>query len=345
MADYHPRKILGYFPLKLVSIIIPVYNEEENIQVCYDEVTKVIDTLADKYQFEILFTDNHSEDRTFELLSGLAAKDTRVRVIRFSRNFGVQPSVLTGLLEAKGDAVIQLDCDLQDPPALFVDFLENWEKGYKVVYGVRSSREEKRVMEAIRKIFYRFINLISEDDLPRDAGDFRLVDRQVVENLRYHENQSPYVRGAIATMGFSQKGISFHRDERRFGGAKLTFKDYYVVAVNGILNHSTVPLKLALLVGLLSAFGLFLGVVGIVAANIVADVPFPLDLNLNSLLILGGFSLNALFLGILGEYIARIFNQVKKKPLTITEVEINSGVETRDGFRSAINLQPNRTID
>ena len=156
---------------KLISIVVPVFNEETNIEPLYAALIPILEQFDAGYDFELLFTDNHSTDRTFEILRRLALKDSRIRVLRFSRNFGFQRSIYTGYIHARGQAAIQIDCDLQDPPELIVEFIRKWEEGYRVVYGERSQRQEAWHMNVIRKIFYRLIDFLSEDKLPFDAGD------------------------------------------------------------------------------------------------------------------------------------------------------------------------------
>ena len=186
---------------KLISICVPVYNEEDNIRPLYERVRTVMSQLEQRYDYEVLFTDNRSEDRTFERLATLALEDKRVRVIRFSRNFGFQRSILANYVNARGAAAVQLDCDLQDPPELIVEFLRRWEEGYAVVYGVRGNRPaENPFLFGLRRFFYRLIDALSEDTLPHDAGDFRLIDRRVIEELRHVRDQQPYLRGLIAAM-------------------------------------------------------------------------------------------------------------------------------------------------
>jgi glycosyltransferase involved in cell wall biosynthesis len=188
---------------KLLSICVPVFNEQDNIVPLYERVCSVMGEIADRYDFELVFTDNHSIDRTFEELAALARKDPRVRVIRFSRNFGFQKSILTNYLNARGDAAIQIDCDLQDPPEMILEFIRLWEQGYKVVYGVRRKRPgDSKVLQQSRKMFYRLIDMLSEEHLPHDAGDFRLIDRVILDYLGTIQDQQPYIRGIIATLGY-----------------------------------------------------------------------------------------------------------------------------------------------
>jgi polyisoprenyl-phosphate glycosyltransferase len=308
---------------RLISICVPVFNEESNIEPLYSALLPIMDQLSERYEFELLFTDNHSTDRTFEALEQLAQRDVRVRAIRFSRNFGFQRSIATSYANARGDAAIQIDCDLQDPPALILDFVRKWEEGYKVVYGVRNLRKEGWGMNVVRKTFYRIIDWLSEDELPLDAGDFRLVDRCILDELQKFEDNQPYLRGAIAALGFDQIGIPYNRAERLRGESKFSFGELIGLALDGILNHSVVPLRIATYLGLTISVITFLGLVGYAIGRLFLGKDWPPGFATTIILILGSLSLNALFLGIIGEYLGRIYRQVKRRPLTIVERELN----------------------
>jgi len=308
---------------RLISICVPVFNEESNIEPLYSALLPIMDQLSERYEFELLFTDNHSTDRTFEALERLAQRDARVRAIRFSRNFGFQRSIATSYANARGDAAIQIDCDLQDPPALILEFVRKWEEGYKVVYGVRSLRKESWWMNIVRKTFYRIIDWLSEDELPLDAGDFRLLDRCILDELQKFEDNQPYLRGAIAALGFDQIGIPYNRAERQRGKSKFSFGELIGLALDGILNHSVVPLRIATYLGLTISGITFLGLIGYAIGRLFLGKTWPPGFATIIILILGSLSLNALFLGIIGEYLARIYRQVKRRPLTIVERELN----------------------
>ena len=309
---------------KLITVCVPVLNEEANIPKLYAAFVELRHTLGARYRFELLFTDNHSTDGTFTLLSDLAERDPAVRVLRFSRNFGFQRSVLTGYLNARGAAVIQLDCDLQDPPALIPRLLELWEEGNQVVYGVRTKRQEGWLITVTRKCFYRVIHSLSEQELPLDAGDFRLVDRRVIDELAKIDDATPYLRGAIATLGFNQVGVPYERAARQGGESKFRFKDLINLGLDGIFNHSFVPLRFATYVSLAIALITFVLIAAYVAGKFLFTQSWPPGFATLVILILASISLNALFFGILGEYIARIYRQVKKAPLTIVERELNA---------------------
>ncbi|MFO0988995.1 MAG: glycosyltransferase family 2 protein [Alphaproteobacteria bacterium] len=320
---------------RLVTICVPVYNEAENVRPLYARLAPVLAQLADRYDFEILFTDNHSEDETFARLAALALEDKRIRVIRFSRNFGFQRSVLAGYTHARGEAAIQIDCDLQDPPELFGEFLARWEAGYQVVYGVRKSRpREGWLLRTGRRLFYRTIDWLSEDHLPHDAGDFRLVDRRVLDELRQVRDQQPYVRGLIAAMGFRQIGIPYDRAPRERGQSKFRLRHLVGLALDGILHHSTVPLRLATIVGLAVSALALVGILYYFVDWLLSGGSWPQGWATLAILVLLSIGLNALLLGILGAYIGRIFKNVKALPLVIVEDVIDhGGAEPRVGAR------------
>lgn len=296
---------------KLVSIIVPVLNEEQNVKLFYEVLVEELHKLEDIYDFEILFTDNHSDDSTFDLLRELNLKDNRVKAYRFSRNYGYQHSILTGYQKSSGEAVIQIDCDLQDPPSLIPVFLNLWQSGYKVVYGVRKKRQENILMNYSRKIFYRLINWLSEDELPVDAGDFRLVDKKIVEILRNNNDAQPYLRGAIASMGFDQIGVEYDRSQRVHGETKFTISSLINMALDGILNHSTIPLRISSMTGIIIGLLTVIGILGFLIGKLMYGMDWPAGYATIVILLLVALSVNAIFLGIMGEYIGRIYKQSK----------------------------------
>ena len=307
----------------LLSVIVPVFNEEENIHPFYETMKRELDKLADRFDYEIIFTDNRSTDSTFGRLTELAQIDPRVRAVRFSRNFGYQRSIFTGFSLAQGDAAIEIDCDLQDPPHLIHDFLAKWREGYEVIYGIRQTRKENWLMNRMRQCFYRIINFLSDDGLPLDAGDFRLVDRKVLDQLRQIYDANPYLRGTIARMGFNQIGIPYEREKRVRGRSKYDFFKLFSLAVDGILNHSIVPLRCATFTGFVISTGLVLYFLGLYFLSFVFDFPWPRGFKTTSVLILISIGLNALFLGVIGEYLGRIYRQIKREPLTIIDQTLN----------------------
>ncbi len=307
----------------LISLVVPVFNEEENVLPFYEATSLVMDSLSDSYDFEIVFSDNHSTDNTPALLRQLAARDTRVRAYRLSRNFGYQRSIMTAYLKTRGDIAMQLDCDLQDPPSLLPLFLDEWRKGADVVYGVRTKRAEAWHITFVRKVFYRLIDFLSEEHMPHDAGDFRLITRRIIEELRTIDDAQPYIRGTIATLGFKQVGIPYTRDPRVRGESKFSLYAMTSLAFDGIMNHSVVPLRVATYVGLAASLLTVLAMVAYTVAKFFFGTSWPAGFTTLTVLVLGTASLNAMLLGIIGEYLGRIYQQVRKKPLSIIEEELH----------------------
>ncbi len=307
---------------KLLSFVVPVFNESENVGPFLDALNAVIADHSKHYDFEILFTDNHSTDDTFDQLEMRAKKDKRIRVIRFSRNFGYQRSILTAYANARGEAAIQLDCDLQDPPALVGEFIRLWEEGNAVVYGVRRSRQEGWLINTGRRVFYRLIDWLSDIDLPHHAGDFRLVDRRVLDLVVASQDRNPYLRGMIARYGFRQAGVPYDREPRHKGTSKFSFGDYFSIAFDGIVSQSVVPLRLATYTGLVIAAIMFIAILVYSIGHALFGATWPPGFATQTILILFGISINALFLGIIGEYVARIYQQSVKVPVTIIDQTI-----------------------
>ena len=307
---------------KCISLVIPAYNEAETIPLLYDALVPVLDSLKDRYDFEIVFTDNHSTDDTFFLLQALAQRDPRIHVLRFSRNFGFQRSILTGYQWAHGDAAIQLDCDLQDPPSLIPEFLAKWEEGWHVVYGVRRTRQEGQVITWVRKVFYRVIRALSEVELPVDAGDFRLIDRRILDILANCRHANPYLRGTIAKAGFKQIGIAYDRPARAAGTTKFSLLSYIAIAADGIVSQSVIPLRIATYVGLFIGMLTILGSIGYGIGHLLYGSDWPRGFATLVILFLCSIALNAVFLGVLGEYVARIYRSILGDPLTVVEQAI-----------------------
>lgn len=329
--------IEGNEDLPLVSIVAPVYNEELNVEPFYAALQQITRHLQSQFRFEFVFTDNHSTDRTFELLKGLAAGDERIRAFRFSRNFGYQRSIMTGYSLANGDAAIQLDCDLQDPPELIEIFLQRWREGADVVYGVRVKRQEALWINVVRALFYRLIDKLSEDRIPVDAGDFRLISRRVIDILRRLDDAQPYLRGTIASLGFRQVGVEYKRSARQRGESKFPLSKLISLAIDGILNHSTVPLRISTYFGLAISILTLVGLAGYLAAKLIFGSRWPAGFATLAALILISISVNAMLLGIIGEYLGRMYRQLKKRPLTILEEVIDPTLQSRASVPSSDN--------
>lgn len=307
----------------LVSIIVPVFNEEDNILPMYETVAPILARVSDRFDFEFVFTDNHSSDRTPEILRNLAKVDARVRGYRLSRNFGYQRSVLTAYLRCTGDAAIQLDCDLQDPPELMLNFLDHWQAGSDVVYGIRQNLEEPRRWRYARRFFYWLVDVLSEETIPQNAGDFRLISRRVIDELRLIQDTKPYLRGTIATLGFSQVGVHYQRRQRMIGTTKFRFYDTVMLALDGVINQSIVPLRMATYVGVFISLGTLFAIAGYLVAYYTVGFRAPAGFTTITTLILGSLSVNAMLLGILGEYLGRMYLQMKNRSISIVERELH----------------------
>jgi len=295
---------------KLISIITPVFNEEENIEIYYSRISKVLEDLSNYYDFEIIFNDNCSNDKTFEKIEKLTKIDTRIRLYRFSKNYGYQKSIWFGYFQSFGDASLELDVDLQDPPELIAQMLEKWEKGFKIVYGVRENRKNEMVLKYCRKLFYRLLRKSCDFDIPNDAGDFMLIDRDVINQLKKLNLSDIYLRGIIFSFGYSRIGINYNRDARTKGYSK--FKTFRLInfAKDAFVNSSVLPLKLASILGLAFMLISFLLACFFIVDKFILDSNAPQGTTAILLLVLISIAINCLFIGIMGEYIGKIYKQV-----------------------------------
>lgn len=309
-------------PLPLVSISIPVLNEEDNLEALYGRLCRLADRMTDRCTLEFVFSDNHSNDSTWEKLSALALKDARIRAIRFSKNFGFQRSILANYLHARGDAIMQIDADLQDPPEMLEDFFNQWQQGHQVVYGIRRKRQESFFINTFRRIGYWFIDAVSEHPIPRDVGDFRLIDRKVVNALAKIKTANPYLRGMIAGLGFSQTGIPYDRDARVAGESKFNVTRLLRLGLTAVFNHSTVPLRVASLAGSIMLGVSALGAIYYIILRL-THPELPPGLASIHILVLFGIGLQSLLMGIIGEYLLRIYLILRAEPLAIIEHTLN----------------------
>jgi dolichol-phosphate mannosyltransferase len=306
----------------LVSISIPVLNEAGNIGMLYERLVALAQRMADRCDLEFVFTDNHSDDETWSMLETIAASDARVRALRFSRNFGFQSSILANYLHARGDAIMQIDADLQDPPEMLEQFFALWQQGYHVVYGIRRKRPEGWLLYLIRKCGYWVIDKVSEHPIPRDVGDFRLVDRAVVEAIAKFRSVNPYLRGMIAGLGFNQTGIAYDRDSRTQGESKFNVMRLMRLGMTAVFNHSTVPLRMASFLGVVILLASLVGALYYVILRWVQP-DLPRGFVSIQLIVLFGIGLNAFLLGIIGEYILRIYRTLRSEPIAIVERSLN----------------------
>jgi polyisoprenyl-phosphate glycosyltransferase len=303
-----------------------VLNEEATLDALYARLASLASRMQDRCRFEFVFTDNHSEDRTWEKLTALGGADARVRAIRFSKNFGFQRSILANYMHTRGDAVVQIDADLQDPPELLEQFFELWKKGYHVVYGVREERPEGTAVRLFRKLGYWFIDRMSEHPIPRDAGDFRLVDRRVIDALQKYRTIKPYLRGQIAGMGFRQTGIPYRRAARVAGSSKFSMMQVIRLGMAGIFNHSVIPLRVATFAGLILLGVSVLGTLYYLVLKLVQP-DLPQGLASIHILVLFGIGFQSLLLGVVGEYLLRVFLLLRAEPIAIVEETLNFNSE------------------
>lgn len=302
-----------------ISAIVPSYNEEKNVPLIYERLTKVLSQINPNY--EIIFINDYSKDNTLSVIKTIAQEDSHVKYISFSRNFGHQIAVSAGLDLCKGNAVVIIDGDLQDPPELILEMYEKYKEGYKVVYAKRKSREGETWFKKITaKLFYRFLSAMTSIEIPVDVGDFRLIDQVIVKHLRNMPEKSKYIRGQISWIGYKQTFVEYHRDARLYGKTNYPLKKMIRLALDGITAFSDKPLKMASAIGIISAIISLLAIIYALLSHFIFDSAVSGWTSLIiSVLFIGGVQL--ITIGIIGEYIARINNDVRNRPLYIIEEE------------------------
>ncbi|MCI5716065.1 MAG: glycosyltransferase family 2 protein [Bacteroidales bacterium] len=300
-----------------ISAIIPSYNEQDNVGLMYERMTKTLSKISPDY--EIIYINDCSKDQTLLRIKELAAKDTHVKYLSFSRNFGHQIAVSAGLDYCSGKAVVIIDGDLQDPPELIEQMYEKYKEGYKVVYARRTSREgETWFKKATAKIFYRLLASMTSIDIPVDVGDFRLIDQVIVKHLRNMPEKSKYIRGQISWIGYKQTFVNYHRDARIYGKTNYPLRKMLRFALDGITAFSDKPLKIASGLGIVAAIVSLLALVYALVAHFCFNSTITGWTSLIlSVLFIGGVQL--ITIGNIGEYIARINNDVRNRPLYILE--------------------------
>jgi glycosyltransferase involved in cell wall biosynthesis len=305
----------------LYSIVVPLYNEELVLNETYNRLTEVLEKIKGRY--EIIFINDGSRDKTEDIAKSIASKDFRVKLINFSRNFGHQNAITAGMDHASGEAIIVIDADLQDPPELIYQMIEKYHEGYDVVYAVRSKRKGETLFKKLSaKIFYRFLNGIVDIDIPVDTGDYRLISRSVCDVLTRMRERNRFVRGMVSWIGFKQIGIPFVREERFAGETKYTLSKMIKFSLDGIVSFSTKPLKFTVHVGFAMAaisflYACYLIINKLFFSNVVEGWTSMVVI----LLFIGGIQMIAL--GIIGEYVARIYDESKDRPLYISKELIN----------------------
>jgi dolichol-phosphate mannosyltransferase len=302
---------------QLLSVIVPVFNESEVIETFYRRASQALAGLPG-CDYELIFVDDGSRDDSYGQLAAFAARDARVRVIKFSRNFGHQIAISAGIDYARGDCVAVIDADLQDPPEVLAAMVDKWREGYDVVYGVRADREgEGKLKLLTASVFYRLLRRIAKIEIPVDVGDFRLMSRRATDQLRRLREKDRFVRGLVSWIGFKQAGVSYHREKRFAGETKYPYSKMIKFAFDGITSFSTVPLKLATWMGYAASAFAFLYLVSVFIQKLVGITVEGWATIMVAMLFLGGVQL--ICLGIIGEYLGRVFNELKPRPMYIVE--------------------------
>lgn len=328
----------------LLSVIVPCFNEAEVIEHTHQRLIAALETITE--DFEIIYVDDGSRDTTAELLRDLQSRSSRARVIRLSRNFGHQIAVSAGIEYARGRAVVLIDADLQDPPEVIAQMMAKWREGYHVVYGQRTERSgETKFKLWTARSFYRLINRLSEVPIPLDTGDFRLMDRAVVDALLRMRERHRLLRAMTSWVGFNQTAVGYSRAERFAGSSKYPLRKMLALAIDGIVSFSAIPLKIVTSVGLAFSALSVLGIIYAVAQRLLTDNWVPgWTLIFIAVMLIGG--LQFIFLGVIGEYVGRIYSEAKDRPLFLVMEELGFDAAAppqrinQAAQQSAAELQP-----
>ncbi len=310
--------------MKTISIVTPCYNEEASIRECYETIKRVMDTQLPGHGREHIFCDNCSTDRTVDILRTIAAADPSVKVIVNARNFGILRNNYNGVLAATGDAVILfMPVDMQDPPELIPEFVKHWESGIEIVYGIRAEREEPFFLRNARKAYYQVLSRLSYVNYPPNVGDYQLVDRRVVDAMKRIDDAQPFMRMMPFEVGFKSVGIAYTWRARKHGVSRNAFLNMIDQGLNGLISFSNAPVRIALWTGVAISMVSFLYTLGVFLAVVLgltrAEAGIPTVIL--AVFFFGGIQL--LFLGVIGEYILAIFNQVRRRPIVFERERIN----------------------
>lgn len=314
--------------MKKISYLFPIYNESGNIELLYKTMLATIQPIANKYEFEFIFVNDGSRDNSIDLLLTLQKRDKRVVVIDLARNFGHQIAVTAAIDHATGDALIIMDSDMQDPPAVSLELISKWEDGYEVVYAQRRSRKDTFFKKLTANIYYRVLHSLAEIDIPRNTGDFRLIDRRVADEMKKMPEHNRFLRGMISWVGFKQIAVQFDRDERNAGETGYPLKKMLRFAADGIMGFSNAPLKLIARTGYFFAALAFIGAMYALAVRVF----FPnaavegWAFIVMAIFLIGGVQL--IMLGVLGSYIGRIYTETQGRPLYVVR-EVIRGKKPR----------------
>lgn len=302
---------------KLITILTPAYNEEAALPLFYEEVRRVTDSLADRYDFEFMWVNDGSRDGTLDVMRNLREKDGRIKIVDLSRNYGKETGMLAGFDHSSGDAVITIDADLQEPPSAIPAMLEKWEEGYMDVYGRRRSSQQSRKKRITSRMYHSLLDHISDIKLSDDAGDFRLLDRLCVDALCSMRESQRYTKGMYDWIGFSKAPVDIDIAKRVAGKSKFTFGKLLHLAADGIMAHSVLPLRMASYAGIVVSISAFVFLIYVVAkAMILGDPVAGYPSLMAVILFIGGSVLLAL--GIIGEYLGRIYLETKRRPIYFT---------------------------
>lgn len=316
--------------MKTVSIIIPAYNEEESLPLLFERVTALIDSIKD-YEFEVLFVDDGSKDKTLEIIKEQRAKDSRFAYVTFARNFGKEIAMIAGLDYAKGDAVIFIDADLQDPPELIPELIHWWEEGYDDVYARRRSRSgETWLKKWTSTMYYKVLQKLTSVEIQKDTGDFRLLDRRCVNALRKMRETGRNSKSMFSWIGYKKKEVLFDRDPRVAGETKWNYKKLIDLAIDGVTSFTTSPLRISTLLAVPTFGALFVYFVYVIVKAIVTQGEIH-AFQAIILLVLFFSGINIMLFGIIGEYLGRIFNESKNRPLYLVD-EYNNERETNENL-------------
>jgi glycosyltransferase involved in cell wall biosynthesis len=299
---------------KLVTILVPAYNEQDVLYMLYERLSNIMNSLTN-YDFEVLLVNDGSKDDTLKIMKDLRAKDQRICYLNLSRNYGKETAMIAGLDYSKGDCVIIIDADLQDPPELIPEMLKYWEEGYDDVYAKRKSRKgESFLKKFTSKMYYKMLQSVTNIEIQKDTGDFRLLDRRCVEALKSIRESQRYTKGLFSWIGYNKKEILFDRDPRAAGQTKWNYGKLINLSIDGLTSFTTAPLRWAAVIGILVSLAGFIYMIAIIIKTLVYGIDVPgYSSTMVVILFLGGIQL--IFLGVIGEYLGRTFNESKGRPI------------------------------
>ena len=310
---------------KLISVVIPVFNEEGNLPILIERVVKILEQYN---QYEIVFVNDGSSDRSESIIMEEGDKNKYIKLINLSRNFGHQTAISAGILNTSGDAVVVMDADLQDPPEVIPQFVDKWCEGYDTVYAIRTKRKETFFKKTAYFVFYRLLNKISDVHIPLDSGDFCIMDRRIVDLMNQFPEKNRFVRGVRAWMGFKQTGLVYERDGRFAGKPKYNFASLLKLSYDGIISFSRKPLQMASYLGISLTLLSFMGIIYLILMRIFGGVaPWGWTSIVVIIVFVGG--VQTMMIGIIGEYLARIYDEVKGRPHYLERSSHNMGKKSK----------------